>query len=144
MKLGPKSLDKKTIPQLKATADKECSLFVKLWYSEAGYCECFTCGKSLPLGDTNLNAGHFVSRGYGPTRYDWIRNIRPQCFYPCNNKLQGNGRPLEFENRLESELGVETVSELKKDARSDFKYDREDLIEKIQFFREQIKELKRG
>lgn len=144
MKLGPRSLEKKTIPQLKATADKECSIFVRLKYSENGYCECYTCGKSLPLGDSNLNAGHFVSRVYGPTRYDWMRNIRPQCFWPCNNKMQGNGRPLEFEKRLEIDIGKEEVCQLKKDAASKFKYDRFDLIEKIEFFREQIKDLKRG
>lgn len=144
MKVGPRNLNKKTLSQLKASCDKECSLFVKLYYSIDGYCECFTCGKMLPLGDTNLNAGHFVSRAYGPTRYDWERNIRPQCFYPCNNKMQGNGRPLEYEARLEAEIGSEAVRELKSDAAASFKYDRQDLIEKIEFFREKIREMKDG
>ena len=93
-------------------ADKVVSIYIRLLYSDKRwYVKCFTDGKKLKWDDPNMNAGHFISRRCTPLRWD-IRNIRPQCFFPCNNKLQGNWEPIIFRKNLQDEIGEEAVLDL--------------------------------
>ena len=78
-----------------------------------------------------MQCGHFVSRQYLATRWD-DNNCRPQCA-GCN--LFGNGRLLDFEERLKKELGEETVENLKRSRHKVVKLDRlwyEEQIKKYQ------------
>jgi hypothetical protein len=46
-----------------------------------GYCTCATCSDRKPWQE--MDAGHYMSRKYSATKYDWD-NVWPQC-KPCNS-----------------------------------------------------------
>jgi len=140
-KSGPRDLNKKSLPQLKTTLDILFAKWIKLnWcHPEATTLHCYTCEREMRLGEVSTQAGHFISRTYSPVRYD-ENNVRPQCAY-CNDKRSGNGKPIEFERNLRLEVGDYTVDELKARALIPWKWSREDLIDKIIYYRQQIKDL---
>jgi hypothetical protein len=137
-KRGPRDLTKKTIPQLQNTLWPLFALYIKLKWSQDGtYVNCFTCDKTLTIGDRDCQAGHFIPRTYSPTKYD-EDNVYPQCSR-CNEFLSGH--PVEFEARLKDWIGVDGVEDLKDKAREPWKWDRDYLIHKIEHYREVLKEL---
>ena len=143
MKRGPRDLSKKTIPQLKTTLDGIFGKWVLLnWSPNGETVACYTCGKVYALNDKNIGAGHFLAKGsYSSERY-CEDNVRPQDFYPCNHKNIGNGRPVEFEYNLRLEIGDDVVDALKTRARElqhSWKWNRADLIEKIEYYRAELK-----
>ncbi len=93
-----KTLNEKTISQLKNIADKLTSEIVRKnginWKEENN---CYTCGVKKHWKE--LQAGHYVSRVYTNTRWHFP-NLRPQC-YSCNVMKHGNLE--EFAARLERE-----------------------------------------
>tara|TARA_B100000809_G_scaffold258092_1_gene300742 strand:- start:1274 stop:1705 length:432 start_codon:yes stop_codon:yes gene_type:complete len=130
--------ENKTIPELIKRLDKSFAKLVKISASEDGmYVCCYTCGKSMTLGQATTQAGHFISRSYSPTRYD-PNNVKPQCAH-CNDKRYGNGKPLEFEHNLRSELGDTIIDNMKKKARAHHKWDRFWLIARIEDVEERLK-----
>jgi hypothetical protein len=137
-KRGPKDLTKKTLPQLQHTLWPIFAEYIKRNYAIDGWCECFTCQKKLQLGNQNLNAGHFLSRSYSPTKYD-TRNVRPQCGSPCNKY---GGKPVEFERNLRLEIGDDHVEELKTLSTTPWKWNHGDLIEQILYYRAELKEMR--
>lgn len=136
-KKGPRELSKKTIPQLQNTLWPLIAAYVKFNHSldGRGSCRCFTCDKSITIGDRDCQAGHFIPRTYSPTKYE-EDNIRPQCSQ-CNEYHAG--RPVEFERRLRLEIGDERVEELKRMSTESWKWDRGYLIERIEFYRAELK-----
>ena len=105
-KLAPKKVKPKkrakTQAQLKKDLDAIFSKYIRAKYPK----ECYTCRKT----EVTLQCGHFVSRQYLMTRWD-ENNTRPQCV-GCN--IFGNGKPLDFEERLKDDLGEDLVEEMKK------------------------------
>lgn len=111
----------KTQAQLKKELDKLFSLYIRNKFPES----CYTCGKKGTV--KTLQCGHFISRQYLATRWH-ENNCRPQCA-GCN--LFGNGKPLDFEERLKKDLGNEYVEDMKKTRHQVLKLDRNWYIEQI-------------
>lgn len=98
----------KTVAQLKKKLDEVFSKHIRTKFSREGKCACYTCSKVFLIKD--IQCGHFVSRTYTSVRWD-ENNCRPQCV-GCN--IFGGGRPLDFEEHLVKDIGVEKVNELKR------------------------------
>ena len=124
--LGARSKPKvKTQAWLKKELDRVFSIYIRQKYDKS----CYTCGK---VG--TLQNGHFVSRQYLATRWD-ENNCRPQCV-GCN--LFGNGKPLDFEERLKKDLGCEFVEIMKKKRHLSMKLDRNWYRDQIDMYKEWI------
>lgn len=67
-------------------ADTVFSLYVRNRGASYGYNHCYTCGAYLPVEE--LQAGHFIRRGYQNVRWHPV-NVWPQCNH-CNVDLGGN------------------------------------------------------
>lgn len=130
-KRGPRDLAKKTIPQLQNTLWPLFAAYIKLLHPA----RCYTCDKAISGRD--CQAGHWIPRTYSPVKYD-ENNVRPQCSH-CNEFHAG--RPVEFERRLRLEIGDEAVEDLKRRSTDPWKWSRGDLIEQIEYYREQVKEM---
>lgn len=111
-----------TPAKLKKELDRVFSLYIRGKYEKS----CYTCGRT-----GTLQNGHFISRQYLATRWD-ENNCRPQCV-GCN--IYGNGKPLDFEERLKKELGDNLVEEMKKKRHTITKVG-------IQWYKEQIEHYK--
>jgi len=107
----PKKAKPKTQAWLKKELDRVFSIYIRQKYDKS----CYTCGK---VG--TLQNGHFVSRQYIATRWD-ENNCRPQCV-GCN--IFGNGKPLDFEERLKKDLGGDFIEEMKLTRHQSLKLDR--------------------
>ena len=137
-KKGPRDLNKKTIPQLQATLWEVFARWVKLnWSVDGAYCNCFTCGKQLEIGTRDCQAGHWIPRTYSPTKYD-ERNVRPQCGH-CNEHRYG--APVEYRANLIDEIGADQVEELEIRSRQRWKWDKQELIEQIKYYRREVADL---
>lgn len=119
----------KTQAQLKKELDRVFSLFIRAKHPK----ECYTCSAT---GKT-LQNGHFVSRNYLATRFD-EQNCRPQCV-GCN--LFGNGKPLDFEEHLIREIGLQNVQALKKRRHKITIYSRDWYQERIAYYSEALEKL---
>jgi 5-methylcytosine-specific restriction endonuclease McrA len=123
----------KTQAQLKKELDKYFSLYIRHTHSdENGNNTCYTCGK--PGTIKTMQCGHFVSRQYLATRWH-LDNCRIQCA-GCN--IFGNGKPLDFEERLKKELGDEYVEEMKASRHQSLKLDRHWYQEQIDKYKNLI------
>jgi len=121
----PKKAKPKTQAWLKKELDRVFSIYIRQKYDKS----CYTCGK---VG--TLQNGHFVSRQYIATRWD-ENNCRPQCV-GCN--IFGNGKPLDFEERLKKDLGPEFVEVMKKKRHLSMKLDRNWYRDQIDMYKEWI------
>lgn len=123
----------KTQAQLKKELDKIFSLYVRTIHSDAmGNNTCYTCGKAGTI--KTMHCGHFVSRQYLATRWH-ENNCRIQCA-GCN--LFGNGKPLDFEERLKKELGNEYVEKIKASRHQSLKLDRNWYLKQIELYKEKL------
>jgi len=124
VKNKPKKLTKprvklKTQAQLKKELDRVFSIYIRQKYADSlGNVACYTCGKVMHW--KQIQNGHFVSRQYLATRWD-ENNCRPQCI---GDNIFGNGKPLDFEERLKKELGDQFVETMKASRHQSLKLDR--------------------
>lgn len=126
----------KTQAQLKKELDKTFSLWVRqYWANDNGMVACYTCGKVAHW--KNLQNGHFVPRNYLILRWN-EDNCRPQCV-GCN--MFGNGKPLDFEERLKKEIGAKKVEDMKKSRHQIMKVDSKWYLEQIALYQQKIKGL---
>ena len=116
----------KTQAQLKKELDAVFSKWIRAKYPA----ECYTCRAT----DKTLQCGHFVSRQYLVTRWD-ENNCRPQCV-GCN--MFGNGKPLDFEERLKTELGSELVEKMKASRHQMMKVDRNWYTSQIELYKNKL------
>ena len=131
VKIKPKKGKKpkvKTQAQLKKDLDAIFSKYIRAKYLK----ECFTCNKV----DVTLQCGHFISRQYLMTRWD-ENNCRPQCV-GCN--IFGNGKVLDFEERLKNELGEDFVETMKHSRHYSLKVGRPWYREQIEIYKKLYKE----
>jgi len=109
----------KTQAQLKKELDTIYSIYIRQKYADSqGNVDCYTCSKQFTI--KTIQNGHFVSRQYLATRWS-DNNCRPQC-WGCNGF--GNGRLLDYEERLKKELGSEVVEQMKASRHTIVKLDR--------------------
>lgn len=133
---------KKTKPygvrQLKNDLWDLFTLYIKLKYSQDGWCRCFTCDKPIKIGTHDCQGGHYLNKTAHPIHYFDERNVRPQCGLSCNKYKQGNSAV--FRERLIAEIGKEAVEDLEATKYQTCKRDRAWYWEKIKYYEEKIKE----
>lgn len=112
--------------KLKKELDRLFSIYIRSKYPQY----CYTCGRT-----GILQCGHFISRQYLATRWD-ENNCRPQCV-GCN--IYGNGKPLDFEERLKKELGDNFVEEMKKKRHTITKVSIQWYKDQIEFYKDKLK-----
>ena len=128
----------KTISKLKKELDKWFSLYIRLRESTLdGVTQCFTCGKIDY--HNKLQNGHFQSRRFMATRYE-EQNCAPQCV-ACN--MFRAGEQYKFALALDSKYGEGTAQELEYLARTIVKFTRSDYEEKIGYYKDLVKKLKK-
>lgn len=121
---------------LKKRLDSAFSRYIRLKYADAdGFVECYTCG--IRKEWKKMQCGHFVSRQYLSLRWD-ENNCRPQDV-GCN--IWGNGKFLDFEERLKKELGAEVVEKLKQRRHDIVKRDYSWYNEQIQCYEKKVSQL---
>lgn len=137
-KSSPGAAPKGEISRLVKELDRVFSIFIRkrsILFSQEDYALCFTCG----LTDywKNMECGHWQKRGNFAIRWD-ERNCAAQC-KSCNR--MEDGRYAEFEQEIRSQYGDEAVTDLlrlKND--TSFKLDRMWLKEKIEYYKNLVKE----
>jgi hypothetical protein len=125
----------KSLPKLKAECQLVCNEYIRL--RDDGL-PCIACGENKPL-----QAGHyFAVQGYDGLRFNEL-NVHGECSR-CNcfdmSHLIGYGENLL--NRIGSDNFIELKRLAKDYKRNGYKWSRSELIEKIQYFKDKIKELK--
>ena len=119
----------KTAAKLKKDLDAIFSKYIRLKYSDSnGNVACYTCGKVMHW--KQIQNGHFISRQYLATRWH-EDNCRPQDV-GCN--IYGNGKPLDFEERLKKDLGSQYVEDMKMLRHKSLKLDRHWYAEQIAIY----------
>ena len=129
-------MKKKTEAQLKRELDKLVSLYVRqYWANDEGMVACYTCHKTGHW--KSMHCGHYIPRNVLITRWN-ENNLRPQCV-GCN--MFGNGKPLDFEERLKREIGEKEVEQMKASRHKVFKVDRIWYEEQIEIYTKKLEEL---
>ena len=131
----------KSLPKLKKELWNLFAEYIKLEYSEDGeYVRCYTCDKLLKIGTPNCHAGHYLNKSTYSGLYFNENNVRPQCGMPCNGPRHGS--PIEFREHLLREIGQKAVEELESRRHEPLTWKRPDYMERIEYYRIKIKELK--
>ena len=128
----------KTISKLKKELDKWFSLYIRLRdATNEGMVQCFTSGRVYHY--KSIHAGHFMSRRCLSTRWCEI-NVQPQS---AADNLFGQGEQYKFGLNLDAKYGEGTAEELQYKARQIQKFLRVDYEEKISYYKEAVKNLKK-
>lgn len=99
--------------------------------------KCISCGRVLPF--SMADCGHFVKRSNQATRWD-EENCHAQCI-DCNRFRDGSYDA--FSRSLVIRLGQDKVEELIQRGHQTVKFSKSEIDEKIRYYKEQIKELKK-
>tara|TARA_R100000655_G_scaffold928_1_gene3773 strand:- start:908 stop:1315 length:408 start_codon:yes stop_codon:yes gene_type:complete len=128
----------KSISKLKKELDKYFSLFIRLKNADdLGFTKCYTSGRYYHY--KKIHAGHFMSRKHLATRWCEI-NVQPQS---AADNLFGQGEQFKFGKNLDAEYGEGTAEKLQIKARQTLKLSRVDYEEKISYYKEAVKNLKK-
>ena len=128
----------KSISKLKKELDKWFSLFIRLRSADyVGFVRCYTSGRLYHYKD--IHAGHFISRKCLATRWCEI-NVQPQS---VADNLFGQGEQYKFSKALDAEYGEGTAESLQIKSRQIQKFSRADYEEKISYYKEAVKNLKK-
>ncbi|WP_099465593.1 recombination protein NinG [Parabacteroides provencensis] len=127
-----------TIPILQQRLDRVFSEYIRLQNaSENGFCKCITCGS---MWRWNLmHNGHYIDRRHIKTRYD-TRNCHVQC-PNCNIGLRGNLD--KYKRFIIDKYGVKVLEELESARRSIEKWTVVDYLEKIKYYKEEVKRIRK-
>jgi len=129
----------KTISKLKKELDKWFSLYIRLRdATDEGMVQCTTCSK-VSYYKSGIQNGHFQSRRFMATRYD-EQNCSAQCV-ACN--MFRGGEQYRFALAIDAKYGEGTAEELQYKARQIQKFSRVDYEEKISYYKEAVKNLKK-
>lgn len=136
------------IPKTKRIKRGELDATLWKWFSEyirrshanhAGYVQCYTCDKYLHWKESH--AGHFISRGKLPTKYD-ERNVKPQCPH-CNNPAYGAGESGRFAIHIDKDYGYGTAELISNLSRQrGFKFHSVWIQEKLDYYKPLVLELR--
>ena len=128
----------KTISKLKKELDKWFSLYIRLRdATDEGLVQCFTSNRVYHY--KNIHAGHFMSRKRLATR--WCEsNVQPQS---AADNLFGQGEQFKFGLNLDAKYGDGKAEELQIKSRQTLKMTRVDYEDKISYYKEAVKNLKK-
>ena len=128
----------KSISKLKKELDKWFSLYIRLRDADdLGFVRCYTSGRYYHY--KSIHAGHFMSRKCLSTRWDEI-NVQPQSIA---DNLFGQGEQYKFGLNLDAQYGEGTAESLQLKSRQIQKFSRVDYEEKISYYKEAVKNLKK-
>ena len=128
----------KSVSKLKKELDKWFSLFIRLRDADGlGFVKCYTSGRYYHY--KSIHAGHFMSRKCMSTRYCEI-NVQPQSIA---DNLYGQGEQYKFGLNLDAQYGDGTAEELQFKSKQIQKFSRVDYEEKISYYKEAVKNLKK-
>ena len=103
-----------------------------------GYCECVTCKGTFKW--TEMDGGHFISKGHSSYWALDERNVHPQC-KGCNGFGMKFGTAAnQYTLYMVDMYGRDFVDEMEAKKRESIKYYKKDYIEMAKEWNEQIKE----
>lgn len=118
--------------------DTVFSEYIRRKYADRqGYVKCYTCDKKAYWRGEGIQNGHFISRASRALRWS-EDNCRPQC-YQCN--CMRYGQNYLFAMNLNKEFGYDKAAELLQQSRQIVKHTDAELLEKIEYFKDQIDKL---
>ena len=133
-------MKKLTLPKLKEKLQKVFNKYIRLRDSFGGFFTCIACG--ITHSTDIMNAGHFYAvKGYDGLRFD-EENVNGECA-SCNCWDQSHliGYCLNLKNKL-GENKLNALHERARDyKRNGNKFMRYELEEKIEEYKQKIKEL---
>jgi hypothetical protein len=123
-------------PDLVADIDALVSRYVRFKAADKDeQAPCFTCGTKKHWSE--LDCGHYIKREVMYLRFDYSRNLRPQCVN-CNRIKHGNIS--EYTKRLELEKpGITDI--LYEESKMVYKYSREELKALVVELNQKLKQL---
>jgi hypothetical protein len=128
------------LPKLIAKCQLLFNEYIRIRDTTDNYFRCISCGEIKSVKD--MNAGHYYNVGHYPGLRFEEDNCHGQCIH-CNNYLHGN--LIEYRDNLFVKIGPERFEKLKIKAglykRNGYKFSRFELTEKIEYFKNKIKEL---
>jgi len=125
----------KTTATLVRDASTLLQLLVRLKAAdENGYVSCVVCGVTRHYKD-RMDGGHFISRAKASTRLI-EENVHPEC-KGCN--MPGSGHEAGYAAFMINMYGKDFIEYLHKKSREVKKWNRSELLELIDHFKEQIK-----
>ena len=98
--------------------------------NHGGWCECVTCGLSVPWED--IHAGHFIPRGNHVLRWD-TRNVHPQC---CGCNTYRGGNLIEYTLFIQKKYGQDTLEELVRLKHTNKRHTVQELKDLLEFYSE--------
>lgn len=126
---------KKTTPTLVREASTLLQLLVRMKAADDnGYVSCVVCGTTRHYKD-RMDGGHFISRAKTATRL-LEENVHPEC-KGCN--MPGSGHEAGYATFMVDMYGRDFVEALHRKSREVKKWNRLELEELIQDFKDQIK-----
>lgn len=126
-----------SIPVLVELLDKLVSKYIRLKYSKNWICTCISCEKEITIAEAH-NC-HRINRGNRLYRWD-EDNLRPWCS-GCN-LFNKEFHLRKFTEKQIARLWINKVQEMSEKAREVWKRPtREELFEKISYYKEKVKEL---
>lgn len=129
-------MKKKTRSQLVKELDKVFSEYIRKRDADHnGNVSCFTCGKVAHWKE--MQCGHFQSRKHYATRWD-EQNCQVQDS-GCN--IFRSGEQFKFGVNLDKKYGEGTAETLERMARFTIKISNVELAEKIEYYKQLIKEI---
>ncbi len=102
-----------------------------------GYCSCVTCGVTKQWND-GMQGGHWLDRRHKVTKI-MEENIHPQCSY-CNGPMANKGMVIgRYTIYMQDMYGHDFVADLLDTKGQTKKYYRDEVLEIMEDFRNQIK-----
>lgn len=131
-----KKIKQPSINSLKKKAWKLCSEYVRRSNADKdGTVSCYTCGVKKHWKE--IQAGHAIPGRHNAILF-YLKAIKPQCI-GCN--LFKSGNYTKFHIRLEKEYGFGILQELENVDKENHKFTVAELLEKIEFFKNELKKL---
>jgi hypothetical protein len=124
------------INDLIAICQRWCNLYIRLRDRDKG---CFVCHKPFPVGRIggDFDAGHVRSRGAAKHLRFNEDNIHGEC-KECNSPF--GAKPHQIEAGAIERIGLDRYEALKNNNET-HKWTREELLEKIEYFKRKVKEI---
>ena len=102
-----------------------------------GYCSCVTCGDTMKWNE-GMNGGHFIDRGHTVTKI-MEENVHPQC-NACNSPNANKGLVIgRYTIYMQDMYGHDFVADMLNTKGQTKKYYRDEVLEIIEDFKDQIK-----
>ena len=108
---------------------------------DSGFANCISCGKRIKLGTHDYQAGHFIPVSVSSLLRFEEGNVNAQCSQ-CNKYKEGN--TLNYEVGIKGKYGDSIVSALRDSKNGVYKWDKEELVDLIFYYKQATEEIKKA